>query len=142
MKRKKEGRADGTVDQQVGASSDVGQQGVRQRPGWGEVLKVFKKVKKLLKGNSMPGNVSCLLMSSTDCFKPFLFMPSGCWLSLLHGDEEREILNLIWDKVHLAERVIRLEATDTKDKDAREIPICDELYEISKASQGRSTMIM
>jgi len=41
-----------------------------------------------------------------------------------------EILNLTWDKVDLANRMIRLEAPDTKDKEARNIPICDELYNI------------
>ena len=43
-----------------------------------------------------------------------------------------EILGLTWDKVDLEKRFIRLEATDTRDKEPRLIPICDELYEILK----------
>ena len=43
-----------------------------------------------------------------------------------------EILGLTWDKFDLEKRFIRLEATDTRDKEPRLIPICDELYEILK----------
>ena len=41
-----------------------------------------------------------------------------------------EILNLTWDKVDLKNRVIRLEAKDTKDREKRTTPICDDLYSI------------
>ena len=48
-----------------------------------------------------------------------------------------EILNLTWDKVDLGNRMIRLEAPDTKDKEARNIPICDELYNILLSLSNR-----
>ena len=41
-----------------------------------------------------------------------------------------EIVNLTWDKVSLSERVIRLEARDTKNKEPREYPICDDFYSV------------
>jgi integrase len=44
------------------------------------------------------------------------------------GMRRGEILNLIWDKVDLKKRFIYLEATDTKDKEKRSIPISDELH--------------
>jgi integrase len=44
------------------------------------------------------------------------------------GMRKGEILNLTWDKVDLANRMIRLKAEDTKDNEKRDIPICDELY--------------
>ena len=43
-----------------------------------------------------------------------------------------EILDLIWSKVDLNKRLIQLEPEDTKDREARDIPICDELYEFLK----------
>ncbi len=48
----------------------------------------------------------------------------GCPIchSFLHRHEAREILNLTWEKVDLRNRVIRLEAEDTKDSEARTIP--------------------
>jgi len=42
-------------------------------------------------------------------------------------------LNLTWNKIDLINRVIQLDAKDTKDKEARNIPIHDELYSILKA---------
>jgi integrase len=41
-----------------------------------------------------------------------------------------EVLTLTWDKLDLKRGVIRLEAEDTKDKEAREIPIGKELHHI------------
>jgi len=48
------------------------------------------------------------------------------------GMREGEILGLTWDKVDQKHRIIRLEPEDTKDKEARDIPVCDELFEILK----------
>ena len=45
---------------------------------------------------------------------------------------EGEILNLIWDKVDLKSRIIKLEKTDTKDNEPRKVPICDELFSLLK----------
>ena len=44
-----------------------------------------------------------------------------------------EILSLTWDRVDLKNRVIRLEAEDTKDREPRAVPIIDELSEILRA---------
>ena len=40
------------------------------------------------------------------------------------------ILGLTWDKVDLRAKVVKLEATDTKDRQARTIPVCQELSEV------------
>ena len=44
------------------------------------------------------------------------------------GMRRGEILNLTWDKVKIQNCMIRLEESDTKDRERRNIPICDELY--------------
>jgi integrase len=43
---------------------------------------------------------------------------------------EGEVLGLRWKGISLKDRIIRLEPYETKDAEAREIAICDELYEI------------
>jgi integrase len=43
---------------------------------------------------------------------------------------EGEILNLTWEKVLLKERLIKLRPEDTKDDEAREVPVSNELLEI------------
>jgi integrase len=48
------------------------------------------------------------------------------------GMRRGEILGLRWDQLRLAERVIRLEAQDTKTNEAREIPLDAELAEMLK----------
>ena len=49
------------------------------------------------------------------------------------GMREGEILSLTWDKVDFKNRFINLDAVDTKDREKRRIPICNELYENLKA---------
>ena len=46
------------------------------------------------------------------------------------GMRKGEVLNLTWDHIDMKSRVISLEASETKDKEARKIPICDALYKI------------
>lgn len=48
-----------------------------------------------------------------------------------------EILGLTWDKVDLQQRMIFLDAGDTKDQEPRRIPINSELLEILKAVPSR-----
>jgi integrase len=43
-----------------------------------------------------------------------------------------EVINLTWDKIDMKSRVIGLDATDTKDREARRVPICGALYDILK----------
>ena len=53
------------------------------------------------------------------------------------GMRRGEILLLTWDKVDLKNRIIRLGAGDTKDREARDIPICKELLKIFLAMPNR-----
>lgn len=53
------------------------------------------------------------------------------------GMRRGEILNLTWGKIDLANRMIQLKPEDTKDREARNIPICDELYHVFKSLPNR-----
>jgi len=46
------------------------------------------------------------------------------------GMRKGEILGLTWDKIDFTNRMIRLEVADTKDRQARNVPICTELFEM------------
>jgi integrase len=51
-------------------------------------------------------------------------------LGYFAGMRKGEILGLAWDRVDMKERVIRLRAEDTKTSEAREIPVCGEIFTI------------
>jgi len=99
-----------------------------------ETVKTFKKVKKLTKKGSdirdrilSPDEFKKLMECAEDHLKPVL--ACGYYTGMRSG----EICALTWDKVDFAARMIRLEKGDTKDKEARNIPICNELYKILRA---------
>ncbi len=103
----------------------------------GDTLKTFKVVKKLLKRNSnardrilYPGEFDRLMEHSKNHLRGIV--ATGYYTGMREG----EILNLTWNKVDLKNRVINLEPADTKDKEARKIPICKELYGILTKEVG------
>ena len=95
----------------------------------GRTLKTFKKIKKtLIKGSDVRDRIL-----SPDEFKSLVSKARGhtkhiIMMGYYSGMRKGEILKLTWNKVDLASRMIRLDAKDTKDKEKRNIPICDELY--------------
>jgi integrase len=97
----------------------------------GRTLKASKKIKKkLVKSSDVRDRIL-----SPDEFKTLVSKFEGHTKGIITmgyytGMRKGEILNLTWDKVDLASRMIRLEAKDTKDKEKRNIPICDELYKM------------
>ena len=131
VQRKVQGKADATIDQEIGAAKRVIYKGFDNDLVGGDTLKSFKSVEKLLKSN---GNARDRVLSP-DEFKALLEHSSRHLRGILAmgyytGMREGEILNLTWDKVDMKNRLICLEASDTKDKESRRIPICDELFEI------------
>jgi len=53
------------------------------------------------------------------------------------GMRKGEILKLTWDKIDMNEQIISLQAADTKDREARDIPICDPLFKILQNMPNR-----
>ena len=86
-------------------------------------VKRFKGVTKRLRF-LMPDEVQTLLSNCNQWLKPI------ATVAVHTGMREGEVLCLTWNKLLLKERLIRLSAEDTKDHEARDIPICDELYEV------------
>lgn len=132
-KRKREGRADNTIDQQIGEARAMINKAFEDDMVGGDTLKVFR-VKRMLKRNANARNK----ILSLDQFNGLLaclpiHSKTVIAIAFLTGMRKSEILKrLTWNKVSLKDRIIRLEAGDTKDNEPRVIPICDELYEILK----------
>jgi integrase len=132
-KRKAEGMADSTVDQELAAARVVINKGFDNDLVGGDTLKAFKKVKKLLRRNAnardkiiTPEQFRALLNSEKLPLHTRGMLSTGFYAGMRKG----EILSLIWPKVDMKNRVIRLEAEDTKDHEPRTIPICQELFDV------------
>ncbi len=133
-KRKAAGYSDSYVDQEVTAAKTVVNKAFDNDFVSGETVKVFKRVKKLLKRNA---NARDRILSLEEVNLLMECLPRHTKAILVagffSGMRRGEILSLTWDKIDMERRVIRLEATDTKDKEPRVIPVCDELFQVLKA---------
>jgi len=132
-KRLKQGKARATVDREVGVVKSMIFRACDDDMlgDWTRIL--FQKIKNVLKRNAnardvvlSPAQFEALL----ECSPSHLNGVIAC--GYYTGMRKGEILGLTWDKVDLENRFIRLDAADTKDKEPRLIPVCDELYEILK----------
>ncbi len=132
--RKKQGLSDSYVDQEIGAARSIIYKAFDDDLISFDHVKVFKKVKKLLKKNS---NARKRVLSSEEFKKLMDALPlhtkAIIAMGYYTGMRKGEIVNLTWDRVKLKKRIIKLTAQDTKTREARDIPICDALYEILKA---------
>lgn len=136
-KRKREGRADNTIDHEIGAAKTMVFKAFDNDIISGETLRTFKRVKKMLRRNAnardrilSPDEYKSLIQKAAKHLRGIL--ATGYYTGMREG----EILNLTIDRVNLRNRVIRLEASDTKDKEPRNVPICDELYEVLRKEVG------
>ena len=133
-KRKAAGYSDSYVDQEIGAAKTVVNKAFDNDLVSGETVKVFKRVKKLLKRN---GNARDKVLTFDQFNSLMEHAPRFTKLILATafytGMRAGEILSLTWDKIDMEGRSIRLLATDTKDKEPRRIPIGEELYSIFKS---------
>ncbi|WP_408998321.1 integrase [Syntrophus buswellii] len=132
-KRRKEGCADATIDHEIGSAKTMVFKAFDNDIVSGDTIRTFKKMKKLVKRN---GNARNKILTH-DEFKNLLANASPHIQQIMMtayytGMRRGEILGLTWNKVDLKNRFICLEASDTKDREARKIPICNELYAVFK----------
>jgi integrase len=130
-KREREGKAPATIDQEIRKVKAMVFKAFDNDLVGGDVIKTFKRVKKLLKPGSdvrdrvlTPSEFEALKKHSSDHIRSIVMM--GYYTGMRKG----EILNLTWDRVKLHTGLICLRPEDTKDKESRNIPICDELHEM------------
>lgn len=127
-KRKKE-CADATIDQEIGKVRAMVFKAFDNDIVGGDTIKTFKKIGKLSRGNANARSRIITLEEFTAMMKDAPQHIRHILTMAYHtGMRRGEILNLTWDKVDLKKRFIYLEATDTKDKEKRSIPISDELH--------------
>ena len=138
IKRAKQGKKPATVDQDLGKVKTMINMAFDNDLVSGKTLKVFKKIKKTLKKGSdvrdrifSPDEFDALMKHAEGHTKHIIAM--GYYTGMRKG----EILGLTWDKIDLNKRIISLQAADTKDREARDVPICDELFEILHAMPNR-----
>jgi integrase len=137
-KRLKEGAKPATIDQEIGKARAMVYKAFDNDMVGGDTIKTFKRTKRLLKPGS---DVRDRVLSGKE-FDSLLKHTSGhikgvVMTGYYTGMRKGEILNLTWDRVDLQNRMIRLEAEDTKDREKRNIPICDELYSLLVSMPNR-----
>jgi len=137
-KREGQGKAPATIDQEIRKVKAMVFKAFDNDLVSGDVIKTFKRINKLLKPGSdirdrvlTPSEFKALKKHSSGHTRGVVMM--GYYTGMRKG----EIVNLTWDKVDLRQRMIRLEQSDTKDKEKRNIPICDELYQMLVSMPNR-----
>ncbi len=132
-KRKASGYSNSYIDQEIGAARSVVYKAFDDAMVSEDTVRAFKKVKKLLKSNA---NTRKKVLYIEEFKRLMEALPphtrAVVAMGYYTGMRKGEIINLTWDKVDLKDRMIKLDAADTKDREAREVPICDALYNILK----------
>lgn len=131
IKRKKEGKAAATIDMEISIVKTMINRAFDNNKVGIYTWNVIKKCKKTLKKNT---NVRDRILSVEETRRLLKLLPLHTFvivaIALCTGMRKGEILSLTWDKVDMKGKWINLDATDTKDKEPRKIPISDELYPI------------
>ena len=134
VKRTGDGKAGSTVDKELSIVQTMINKAFDNSKIGGETLRAFKKVENLLKKNA---NARDRILPLDEYHRLMDYLPRHLKpvvaTAFYTGMRRAEILGLTRDKVDLQARLIRLEAEDTKDNEARNIPILDELYDILKS---------
>jgi integrase len=131
-KQKKAGYSDSYVDQQIGAARTMIYKAFDNDLVGGDLLKVFRKAKKLLKRDSnrrdrvlsYPDEYGRLMATLPHHMRPIV--ETAFWTGMRRG----EIMSLTWDKVDLEKRMIRLETKDTKEGKPKKVPISKTLLAV------------
>ena len=133
-RRRREGLKDKSVDDEVNYVKTMVIKGFDNAKLNGDALRVFRRVKKLLKGHANARDRAL----SADEFNRLMdacprhlkdILTVGYWTGMRKG----EITSLTWDKIDMKGRMIRLDATDTKAGKAKSIPMSDAVHVVLKA---------
>ena len=132
-KKAKAGKAPATIDHEIGKTKTMILKAFDNGMVSGETLRTFKKVKRMLKkGSDVRDRILTRDEFDSLCGHSVKHIREILTTAYYTGMRKGEILNLTRDKVDLKNRLISLDAEDTKDKEKRSIPICDELYNTLK----------
>ena len=130
------GHSDSYVDQKISSVKTMMNKAFDNDLVSGVTIKKFKKVKKVLKRNSnardrvLSSDELDRLMLSLSKLQKAKYLQAIVAMAYYTGMRKGEILSLTWDRLDLINKIIRLRATDTKDREARSVPICNELLEL------------
>ena len=128
-KRKAEGKADHTIDHEIGAVKGMIAKAFDNGMVSMETLTTFKKPKKLLKRNS---NVRDRILKSDEyevlCSVSPSHLRDAITIGYHTGMRRGEILKLTWRMVDMKKRIITIPREITKDDEERKVPISDTLF--------------
>ena len=131
IRRQKEGYSASYIDQQIGAAKAMANRAFKRDKVSGHVIREFQKIERLLKKDS---NARDRILTHDEftllCENAARHIREIVTMGYYTGMRKGEILNLTWDKVDMKNGFIHLEAEDTKDKEKRSIPMCDELHKM------------
>ena len=133
-KRLKQGFKEKTIDDEINYIKTAVIKAFDNDKISGDALRPFRRVKKLLKGHA---NARDRLVTQYEfnnlvehCPRHLMdILTTAYWTGMRKG----EIKILTWDRVDLKGRIIRLEATDTKEGKAKSIPMAQAVYDTFKA---------
>jgi integrase len=128
-KRKADGKADHTIDHEIGAVKGMINKAFDNGMVSMESLSTFKKPKKLLKRNS---NVRDRILTHEEyealCSAAPLHLRNAIIIGYHTGMRRGEILKLTWKTIDMKARIITIPKEITKDNEERKVPISDPLY--------------
>lgn len=130
--RKKKGLSDSYIDQEIGAARTMVIKAFDNDKIGGDALKPFRKCERLLKKKN--ANARDMVLPYEEYKKLMAALPhhlkaivsTGFYTGMRRG----EVLKLTWDKVDLKKRIIKLEPEDTKEKEAKKVPIAKPLRDM------------
>jgi integrase len=131
-KRKQAGKSDSYIDQELGTVASMINTAFENEKVSGRSYKIFKNRKRLLKRKDANRRTRVLSLNEYNklmaelSFHLKAIVATGFWTGMRRG----EILNLTWDKVNLKKRMICLDAGDTKEGQAKRVPISETLKAI------------
>lgn len=134
-KRRQKGVALATIDDEVTQAKMIIKRAWENRKVTANTLHTFLSIKNLLKHNSNARDEIYTkqqfqkLIHHKHCSQ---YLKGILATAFYTGMRKGEILNLTRDRLDLNNRRIKLEAIDTKTREPRTCPICDELYQILK----------